>query len=248
VSEEAEENAERWLISYADFITLLFAFFVVLYSSSSLNISKFKAVSNSINDAFDPADLSEETAAAMRALQGPEFKSVNRIVEPIEISRLKDRMMALKHAKMNKTEKNLNQSLDSLISSGKISITQTGKGVRMDISDSILFDTGSATLNSAEAQSALKEIAKSLITSGQSLEIEGHTDNVPIKKSMFANNWDLSALRATAVLNVFSEAGFPEEHLSAIGYGSSRPIASNDTPEGKAKNRRVSILILLDQN
>jgi chemotaxis protein MotB len=155
-------------------------------------------------------------------------------------------MAFIKREKMNRVEKDLTKALKPLIEEGKIGVIQTPKGVRIDIIDSYLFSPGSASVTSPAALNTLAQIAPILAKSDQAIDIEGHTDNQPINTKAFSSNWELSAIRATTVLNILNQKGISEARLSATGFGSSRPVESNETIVGKAKNRRVSILLLSD--
>ncbi len=250
---EEVENHDRWLVSYADFITLLFAFFVVMYSSSSVNQSKYSQLSSSMTNAFSPLKAKAEDKKGVNDLSENEFKDkpinvVPQLIEPMASSRSKSDPALIKLEKINQMEKDLTKALRPLILAGKIGVTQTPRGIRIDIKDSYLFNPGSTKIANTEGLDTLEQIAPILLKGGQSIEIEGHTDNAPIKNKSFPSNWELSAIRATTVLTVFAQKGIYEDRLSASGFGASRPIASNDTVEGKANNRRVSIMILRDKS
>jgi chemotaxis protein MotB len=239
-------------VSYADFITLLFAFFVVMYASSSINEKKYDALSNSLVSAFAPIQVTEGESKLENKIKmsgevaGTQTEQSPILIDPLGLIRLKREMAFQKREKMNRVEKDLTNALKPLIDEGKIGVMQTSKGVRVDIIDSYLFSPGSANITSPAALATLSQIAPILAKVDQAIDIEGHTDNQPINTKAFASNWELSAIRATTVLNILSQKGISEARLSATGFGSSRPIESNDTVAGKAKNRRVSILLLND--
>lgn len=249
---EEPENHDRWLVSYADFITLLFAFFVVMYSSSSVNQLKYSQLSSAMTTAFNRLKVDSGEINGDKQEDGepnPPTRSINKIpqiIEPIVPPKTKNDPPLIKQDKINQMEKELTKALKPFILSGKIGVTQTPRGLRIDIKDSFLFNPGSVKIANTEGFDTLEQIAPILLQSGQSIEIEGHTDNAPIKNKSFPSNWELSAIRATTVLNVFAQKGIGEDRLSASGFGASRPIASNDTTEGKSLNRRVSIVILRD--
>ena len=249
---EDHDNYDRWLVSYADFITLLVAFFVVMYASSSINEKKYDALSNSLITAFAPLQNTEgesklEAKAKTKSeIAGTQTEQSPILIDPLGLIRLKREMALIKREKMNRMEKDLTTALKPLIEDGKIGVMQTSKGVRIDIIDSYLFSPGSASVTSPAALNTLAQIAPILAKSDQAIDIEGHTDNQPINTRAFNSNWELSAIRATTVLNILNQKGISEARLSATGFGSSRPIESNDTAAGKAKNRRVSILLLND--
>lgn len=245
---------DRWLVSYADFITLLFAFFVVMYTSSTVNQKKYEALSSSISSAFSlvritPIKSVDQNKEAVQQdnlslSQTKDQKLV--LIDPIDIGKLKrDQYLAAK-AKMDLTRSDLIKKLKPLIDQGKISVAQVPRGIRIDIQDNFLFAPGSAKISSPLAINTLTQITPILVNSSRPIDIEGHTDNRPINNKEYSSNWELSALRATAVLRILNQEGLNEEHLSATGFASSRPIDSNETSQGRAKNRRVSIFVIQD--
>jgi chemotaxis protein MotB len=252
ISIEDSTNHDRWLVSYADFITLLFAFFVVMYASSSVNKSKYNAVSLSISSAFQKehikslGDSGKEYKDPIELKSALENKGSNELIliDPIVVSKINQgkQVQARDRAKLIKSE--LMLKLKPLLDQGKISISQTPKGIRIDIQESFLFKPGSSRLADTAPLETLVLIAPILINAGNAIEIEGHTDNTPIKNKDYESNWELSALRATTVLRILNNIGVPDELLSATGFGSSRPLVQNSTAENRAKNRRVSIYLL----
>lgn len=247
---------DRWLVSYADFITLLFAFFVVMYTSSTVNQKKYDALSSSISSAFSLVQITPiKNIEQSKDKSQQENLGLNQkkdqkliLVEPIDIVKLKrDQYLATK-ARMDITRSDLVKKLKPLIDQGKISVAQVPRGIRIDIQDSFLFAPGSAKISSPLAISTLTEITPILVNSNRPIDIEGHTDNRPIKNKEYSSNWELSALRATAVLRILNDEGLNEDHLSATGFASSRPIDSNESPQGRAKNRRVSIFVIQDNS
>ncbi|WP_174545165.1 flagellar motor protein MotD [Methylovorus sp. MM2] len=242
--EEEHENHERWLVSYADFITLLFAFFVVMYAISSVNQGKYNQLTSSLGSAFS-GDISPRIGQQVNGSEGSTRKNTHRasIIQPINLSQLRSEKMIKERESMAAMAMKLSNSLSPLISQGKIRMVQNNRGIRIDIHDSLLFSPGSATLSPA-ASGPLGEIAESLKTNSNLIQIEGHTDNQPIHNDQFFSNWELSALRATSLVRSFSASGLDESRLSAAGFGSAQPISDNSTLEGRAKNRRVSIMIL----
>lgn len=236
--EEEHENHERWLVSYADFITLLFAFFVVMYAISSVNEGKYKVLSDSLVNAFKNT-TGKPGGQPIAPIQGAPLIPMKPIAKP-------DRLAEAKKVEQRQTMKNIaNEIMDALqplIAQGKVRLLETSRGVTIEINDSILFPPGQARLESTSIN-AMLAIAEVLAGSDFPITIEGHTDNVPISTPQFPSNWELSAMRATTVLRLFNEGGVGAERLTAIGYGETRPIETNTTVEGKARNRRVSILI-----
>lgn len=230
---EEHENHERWLVSYADFITLLFAFFVVMYSVSSVNEGKYRTVSDSIKAALNPINsvpssrLPFAIGAAKPATITTDMASAN---DPV-IRRMRELMTRI------------TPNLTADVS--EIKIVESGHGtIMISLPESILFQSGEARVRS-EALPFLKALSEILIEMDRHIRILGHTDNVPIRTAQFPSNWELSAGRAVMVVRIFTELyGVPISHLSATGLADAKPIASNDTPEGRMKNRRVEIIVL----
>jgi chemotaxis protein MotB len=241
--EEEHENHERWLVSYADFITLLFAFFVVMYAVSSVNEGKYKVLSSSLVNAFKNS-TGEIGGQPIAVLQGAPLLPPTPIAKP---ERLPDQVKAeekkiVQREKMRDVAGDIMKALQPLVAQGKVRLLETSRGVTIEINDSILFSLGQARLQ-AESANALQAVATVLADSDFPITIEGHTDNVPISTAQFPSNWELSAMRATTVLRLFNESGVGAERLTAIGYGETRPVETNTSAEGRARNRRVSILI-----
>ncbi len=219
------ENLERWLLTYADLITLLLAFFIVLYSMSKIDIEKFHEV----------------TVALQCVLQGTDFPSLP------PSSRFADddggnSSFKLGDLVMLKLE--IETKLKGLGLANNVTATLDRRGLIIRVSESAFFDFGSADLR-PEAMGILDLIAGFLLRIPNHIRIEGHTDNVPIKTSKYPSNWELSVNRATVCVRyLIIKHGFPPERISALGYGEYRPIASNETPDSRIKNRRVDIIVL----
>ncbi len=227
---EEHENHERWLVSYADFITLLFAFFVVMYSVSSVNEGKFRTVSSSIK-------------AALRPIVSP-LATKN----PFKLGDHKADLIAPKlKPSAEHVYRELRQALESLPGGAEIgskaSIKETGRGIVITLQDSVVFEPGEATVL-AGALPFLKALGEVLAEYGRVVTVEGHTDNVPIRTAAFPSNWELASARAVVVVRLLSDVyGVAPENISAASYAEYRPVAENATPEGRAKNRRVEIVI-----
>ena len=234
--EEEHDNHERWLVSYADFITLLFAFFVVMYAISSVNEGKYRVLSNAITTAFGkgPSLLpspQREDVTAQPQVSLPMLKQ--RAIETA-IRREKEQLTGL--------AKELMASLAPLVKEGKVRVMQTDRGVTVEINASVLFAPGDAALND-QSRATLEAVARVLRKDNHALQIEGHTDSVPISNAMFPSNWELSAVRASTVVRLFVDQGVAEERMQAIGYAATRPVDGNDTEEGRQRNRRVQLMI-----
>lgn len=202
-----EDNTHRWLISYSDFLTLMFTFFVALFSLSTMDLWKAEKFTGSLRQAFKVID------------------------EPISFEDDRNRAVIEDLRKI-------------LYDISGINVKSDSRGVVVNLPSSLLFDSGSARIK-PEAEEALLRISQALREIPGKILIEGHTDNVPIiHGSIYRSNWELSAARASSVLHFFINQGLSPDRFSIAGYGEYRPIADNDTPEGRAKNRRVELIIL----
>ncbi len=242
--EEEHDNHERWLVSYADFITLLFAFFVVMYALSTVNEGKYRILSDSMVAAF--RNIQINTAAPVAVVMPPPIPSLPKS-PPVQQAKSTDavKQEAVRQKqrdKMRSVAKDILDVMAPLIEQGKVRVIETSRGVTIEINDSVLFSPGQALLQ-VPVTRALRAIAEVLAPTDFPVTIEGHTDNVPIRTVQFPSNWELSAVRATTVLRLFAEAGVSADRLTAIGYADTRPVESNVLADGRARNRRVSILI-----
>jgi chemotaxis protein MotB len=228
------ENHERWLISYADFITLLFAFFVVMYAISAVNENKYRILASSLGDAFGKAPAADarppRTAVAAQAPAPQRTSATQPNVQE-------------EQAHMTKVASSLLDVMAPLVKEGKVRVTQSRRGVSIEINANVLFAPGRAELQPASL-AVLQAVAERLRDEPFNLEITGHTDLLPISNPAFASNWELSAVRATSVVRLLAENGIAPERMLAIGREASKPIAPNNTPEGRARNRRVELMIL----
>jgi len=239
---EEHENAERWLVSYADFITLLFAFFVVMYSISSVNEGKYRVMSDALVSAFkEPPskdkliEMQTKNPEVMPGTGMPIGKNVQQT--PITPERAKAA------ENMKKVAKNVLQAMQPLIQNGQVRVTQSPRGITVEINASVLFKSGEAVLQPQSTQ-ALAAVAKVLSQVENPIQVEGHTDNIPINSPNFPSNWELSSSRAGSVVRLFTEQGVPAARMVAIGYADNRPVDTNATPDGRSRNRRVNVLIL----
>ncbi|WP_035057453.1 flagellar motor protein MotD [Andreprevotia chitinilytica] len=241
---DEHDNHERWLVSYADFITLLFAFFVVMYAISSLNEGKYRVLSESMVNAFRKEPTSSQNPIRLPNQIVP--GAPQKLSPPRESAARSDNPKLMEERrKMQGMAGDIRGSLGQLIDQGKVRVTQSKRGIAVEISDSVLFQTGRADLqpNSVEV---LRGVANLVKDSDNLIQIEGNTDNQPINSVQFPSNWELSAARAASVVRLFVQTGVAPQRLVAIGYGEFRPQDSNDTVEGRARNRRVTLNILAD--
>ncbi|MBN2321142.1 MAG: OmpA family protein [Acidobacteria bacterium] len=256
--EEEPENHERWLVSYADFITLLFAFFTTLYAISTVDAHKMGQMVLSMQKSFD-AGMFASGSSFLSLDEGPSGNGdtlSSDILNKIKLQEgfeIREAIMTKSGTAGNvisgkKDMRRLKNSIDSLLSSSKlkasVSLKMDSRGLVLSLGEGGFFDSGSEIIK-PEGRILLDTLATSLIDLGNDIRIEGHADTDPIKTSKFASNWDLSTARATEILRYMIEKfGFQPGLLSAAGYGEFRPVAPNDTLEGKARNRRVDIVIL----
>lgn len=238
--EEEHENHERWLVSYADFITLLFAFFVVMYAVSSVNEGKYRVLSDSIVSAFRA--LPGNSAGAMVAVNPMAASPVTIPIKRNLPSVKEDQVQSAKKEKLRSIARELNKALAPLVEEGKVKVTEGAFGITVDINASVLFGSGDARLNPV-AERALIAVAQVLGPTEFPVAVEGHTDNIPISTAFYPSNWELSTARAASVVRLFIDAGVEARRLSASGYADQRPVADNATPDGRQQNRRVALTI-----
>lgn len=234
---EELDNHDRWLVSYADFMTLLFAFFVVMYAISSLNEGKYRVLSNALTGAFGTAIHNQGVIPELKNQQASMIDVLPKIKPHAQESLKKER------EKMTVVAKDIMSVLEPLVREGKVRVTQTSRGVAIEINASLLFALGEAKLN-RDSIETLNAIAAVLKLDNHALQVEGFTDILPIKNSAFPSNWELSATRASTVARLFMENGVDENRITAVGQGPKNPVGSNETVEGRARNRRVTITIL----
>jgi chemotaxis protein MotB len=237
---EEHENHERWLVSYADFITLLFAFFVVMYAISTLNEGKYKVLADSLVHAFrnDPVVTAQSTGLA----------PINRTTAALPVRQQPARLDPLrkeKAAKMMELASRIQDALQPLVQKGQVRMTQLPHGLAVEISASVLFAPAQATLH-PESVAVLSAVAELLAAGTNEIRVEGHTDNLPIASAVFPSNWELSSARASSVVRLFLATGVAAPRLVAVGYADNKPVEPNDTVEGRARNRRVTLMILED--
>lgn len=228
------ENHERWLISFADFVTLLFAFFVVMYAVSAVNEGKYRVLASSLGNAFGNTSTQDVPV--------PQLPN-QALPSDVQQRTLKQQQAIEEQTHMTEVASNLLDVMAPLVKEGKVRVTQSRRGVSIEINANVLFAEGQAVLE-PQSLTVLRAVAQHLSKEPFNLEITGHTDNIPIRNSVFASNWELSAMRATSVVRLLAENGIAPARLFAIGREASQPIASNQTPEGRARNRRVELMIL----
>lgn len=272
---EEHANHEAWAIPYGDLITLLLAFFVVMYAISSVNDGKYRILSDSLTAAFrggprsmQPIEVGARRASAepngqallitegMRA--GQSRSQLEAIAAPTagvpgeeptqeELARLKQaaNAAAARRAQLDRIAGDVEQAMASLIMQDQVVVRRHDDWVEVEIRTDILFGSGSAGLAS-QATSAIAQLGDALRNNRNPIRVEGHTDNVPIRTSAFASNWELSAARAASVVRILVDRGIDPARLAVLGLGEFRPAQSNDTISGRGANRRVLLVILAD--
>jgi chemotaxis protein MotB len=247
----AHANHERWLVSYADFITLLFAFFVVLYSSSQVDKRKVGQIAHAIQDAFQQLGIFQDTSKHLPILDQPVTPSKpsspgEQMHDREKTELLKQISAALPPAGIDvkRLMRELQDLLGPELQKQEIRVREGPDGVVLSLQEVGFYDPGSDQLRPG-AESIIGRLATILSGYNSDLRIEGHTDDVPIHNARFASNWELSAGRATGLVRLFIDKyGFEPQRLSVAGYSEYHPVASNGTAEGRQMNRRVDIVIL----
>lgn len=221
----AHEDTHRWMVSYADFITLLFAFFVVMYAISSVNVSKYKSLAEGMHSAFTKKGQHQSVA---------------------EIASRKEAKSALENPIQEKDQFNqLIKALSDLQDSDYHMNPQDG-WIELDIKAGALFDSGSADLRPI-AVVKLMQLADVIRKLPYPIALEGYTDNVPINTPQYPSNWELSSARAASVARCLTTFGVDQSRITVTGFGEQYPVADNGTEEGRAMNRRVSLIIAKDR-
>jgi chemotaxis protein MotB len=224
---ERRPSHDRWLVSYADFITLLFAFFVVMYSAAQLDKPRAGKLSVAIQTAFEQhGSVSRADTPAIAITREPRPTSTNAGGEDLSPLQLQ-----------------VEAALAPEIAVGDAAVRSTPEGLVISLREVGFFESGSADIR-ASSKAAFERLAKVLTKGASEIRIEGHTDNVPIHNGKFESNWDLSTARATATIRLLAiDYGIDPQRLSAAGYGEYRPIASNSNSEGRGLNRRVDVVV-----
>lgn len=244
------DNHDRWLVSYADFITLMFAFFVVMFASSQADRVKVRRVSESVTRALEEGPGAKARAAVMEMFVGsagarPKGNSParngaadNPVVAPPPTA------ASLQAAELLPSLQYLSTQLKNELESGTMRLSLEPRGLVVSLQQATFFPSGEDTIDPATYPS-LQKVATAICQLPNPVRLEGHTDAIPIHTTRFRSNWDLSAARAIAVLQLLTTRfNVPLQRLAIAGYAETIPIAANDTEEGRARNRRVDIVIL----
>ena len=246
-----DENVshERWLVSYADFITLLFAFFVVMYSISSVNNVKYESLSEALDQAFSTSHKMQKDSDPIQI--GVEPTTIQPIIldNPTTEEKKKQRKLSDEILKERRqllmVSEQFEDILQPYVENDLVEVKRNDFWIELEMNSQLLFLSGEAEL-STKAVPVLKKIAEVVRRMPNVINIEGHTDDVPIDTIEFPSNWDLSSARATTVVREFVKNGISAKRLSAVGYGEFHPVADNNNDEGRNKNRRV-VLVLMSQ-
>jgi chemotaxis protein MotB len=261
--QEEHVNHERWIVSYADFVTLLFAFFVVMYSVSSVNEGKYRVLSQTLNHAFqesqrsldpiqvgelsrsrgDTPGLGDESALMQGEMrQGPGMENQLGRDQAIGKEVIPD-LPSSETQRLSFLAATIEDMLSDYVDQDLVDVSFSEDRVVVNMKDKMLFPSASAHLSRA-AVKALGEIGRVLKTVPNQVQVEGNTDNRPINTEEFPSNWELSAARAASVVHLMTRTGIDPSRMSAVGYAEHRPVADNNSVEGRAKNRRVTLIIL----
>jgi len=243
---EAPENHERWLVSYADFITLLFAFFVVMFASSQTDKAKAQAVSDSVKKALNGESFHSMVTAVLGGaidvkgqgnaqMKGP--GGVKKAVKTVEVKRDGQIVELLPSLQI------LSKELGSEIKAGKVQVNMGARGLIISFTQAALFPSGEDVI-AKDFYPGVQKIADAIKQVPNPVRLEGHTDSVPIHNARFKSNWDLSAARSIALLELFVKSGMPPERISIAGYADTAPVDNNDTEAGRQRNRRVDMVVL----
>ncbi len=234
-AEEPLPSADRWLLSWSDFVTLLLALFAAMYAGASVDLAKARLVAQSVGSALGSAKSGKDdqrgmtpSSSALAAASTP-TKNADNADSSNDSAEL---VAALRGA------------MAGIAGSDRVRIVYEAAGVGIDIDATLLFATADARL-APLAEAALSALSGVLASRTCSITVEGHTDSLPIHTPQFGSNWELSAMRAAMVARRLSEQGIGNDRLSAVGRGDTRPRATNDTPTGRASNRRVHLIVTL---
>jgi chemotaxis protein MotB len=230
--EPEKENSERWLLTYSDMITLLMALFIVLYSMSNVDQAKYEQLSEGLQQAFEGGDFG---IFEKKSGGGGIYEGVQKPAVP-----------ANKKSGGVTDSKKLDH-IKSLIQGNNIEATESADGLTITMYDSLYFTPGNSQL-SDEGYNALRSFVPALLEMSNKIRVSGYTDSLPVPQgSSYSSNWELSAARALSVMNALLDFGVPENKLSISAFGDTQPLRGNDTPEGRAYNNRVEIMLVYDK-
>jgi len=237
---QSHPNHERWLVSYADFITLLFAFFVVMFATAQTDNAKSQALAQSVKKALQ--EDSFKSAFSMLLGGSGDVKGQGTAQRPGSGGK---KLNAGDRSGLTLTDllPILSQALQQEIQSGRLSLRMTSRGLTISFTQAALFPSGEDEI-APDFYPTIQKIADAINQVRNPARAEGHTDSVPIHNSRFRSNWELSAARSIALVELFTQFGVARDRLSIAGYADTDPVDNNDTEEGRRKNRRVDMVIL----
>ncbi|MGZ4959769.1 MAG: flagellar motor protein MotD [Methylomonas sp.] len=243
---EESEHQDRWMVSYADFITLLFAFFVVMYSISSVNKGKYETFSESLDQALFHSEKLEKVVEPIQ------IGTIPTTIQPIELPNLitaEERQLSeeilQEKQRLNEVSEEFQSALQPYVEENLVGIKRHDFWVELEMNSELLFASGKAELSS-KAIPVLEKVAEVVRDVPNVINVEGYTDDIPISTGIYPSNWDLSSARATSVVKELVKNKIPPTRLSAVGYGEFHPVGDNKHEEGRFKNRRV-VLVLMSQ-
>lgn len=251
-------NRDRWMVSYADFITLLFAFFLVMYSISSVNEGKYRVLSQTLTDAFqEPSRSLDPIQIGELSRQKGDIMGINPTSNLIEMENrlgVSDIDPETVGAMVKQGAKENSQGLEFIagamqkilepyVEQELVEVKRMENRVIVDMKDKLLFPSGSARL-SRSAVDVLRSVSSLLAQVPNPIQVEGNTDDRPIHNEEFTSNWELSAARAASVVHLMTRMGIEPSRMTAVGYAEFRPVADNASEEGRQKNRRVALVVL----
>lgn len=248
---EDHVNHEAWAIPYGDLVTLLLAFFVVMYAVSSVNEGKYRVLSDSLTAAFrgtprtmEPVPVGDKPAKSKGddTLAGIQPNQAIKFPDAAEDEKKAGEDQALQMQLRQMTE-DLQNAMQVLIDQDMIRVQRAPSWVEVEIKTDILFPSGSAEIEPAAVE-ILERLAAILAERPYPIRIEGHTDNRPIRTVQFPSNWELSAARASRIVRLFEQRGITASRMVVAGMGENQPLADNATPDGRNRNRRVALVIL----
>ena len=242
--QEEAENHERWMVSYADFLTLLFAFFTCLYAISTVDSQKMGQMVASMKASFGSEIFEASGGGKLNLSDISGISTAISVMENSEASKSASKTILNGEAAMGRFKRSIEAVLAEEIKNKMVTVRLEQRGVVISLGENGMFDSGSVEIR-PEGIVMLDSLATLFTTVGNHIRIEGHADNIPINTVRFPSNWELSSARGAAVLTrMIANYGMSPELLSTSGYGEFRPVASNDTAEGRARNRRVDIIVL----
>lgn len=245
---EGHPNHERWVISYADLLTLLLATFVVLYASSTRNKLRIEEVTNAFIKAFHGSSesviSSPQTGSSGMLQHNVSPMAQPKVAPGTKVPQAVAKQISSEMQSLQALALQLKTLFQPMIDKNQVTINNTPLTLTIELDDSVLFDSGATALKPV-AQNLLQQVASGLLhlPPGFRIVVRGYTDNQPISTPQFSSNWSLSAERAVAVVELFQKNGLPGNELGAEGFGEYQPVDSNSTDAGRAKNRRVEVVV-----